>query len=56
MLTPRHRALFDASYSALLLRSNPIAQTPPPQPPSADPGQTAPSNRDKDFGDAAKLE
>ena len=23
MLTPRHRALFEASYSALLLRSDP---------------------------------
>jgi hypothetical protein len=29
MLTPRHRALFEASYSALLLRTDPGDRHPP---------------------------
>jgi hypothetical protein len=50
MLTPRHRALFEASYSALLLRSDSGERTPPPTP--AAPSQAQGSNlvTSKDFG------
>jgi hypothetical protein len=56
MLTHRHRALFEASYSALLLRSDPKEQTLPPRPPDTDAGQTARSKGDKEFGNDAKLD
>ena len=50
MLTPRHRALFEASYSALLLRSDPRERNQPPA--LAAPSQS-PDHKvmtDKDFG------
>ena len=55
MLTPRHRALFEASFSALLLRSDTGERT--QQPPQARPGQSREPNAvtDKNFepGNAA---
>jgi hypothetical protein len=50
MLTPRHRALFDASYSALLLRSDSGERHQPPAP--ATPGQGSQDHNamtEKDF-------
>jgi hypothetical protein len=55
MLTHRHRALFEASYSALLLRSDPRVQTLPPRPSAADASQAAKPNGDKDFSNVAEL-
>jgi hypothetical protein len=54
MLTHRHRALFEASYSALLLRSDSREQTLPPRPPATDASQLAKSNGDKDFSNVGK--
>jgi hypothetical protein len=53
MLTPRHRALFEASYSALLLRSEPADRSHPV--PTPTPGQLQDPNdmTDKDFGNGA---
>jgi hypothetical protein len=56
MLTHRHRALFEASYSALLLRSDPREQIHPPRPAAADVSQTAKSKGDKEFNNVAELD
>jgi hypothetical protein len=56
MLTHRHRALFEASYSALLLRNDPREQTVPPRPPAGDASQAAKAKGDRDFKDAAELD
>jgi hypothetical protein len=56
MLTHRHRALFEASYSALLLRSDPREQTLAQRPPATDASQTAKSKGDKDFNNVAELD
>jgi hypothetical protein len=56
MLTHRHRALFEASYSALLLRSDPRGQTLPPQPPATDPTPTAKPKGDRDFSSVTELD
>jgi hypothetical protein len=56
MLTHRHRALFEASYSALLLRSDPRERTLPPQPSATDATQTAKPNGDKDFNSVTELD
>ena len=49
MLTPRHRALFEASYSALLLRSDPGERNQPPAPAASSHGQDHNAMTDKDF-------
>jgi hypothetical protein len=56
MLTHRHRALFEASYSALLLRSDPRAQTLLPPPPATDAIQTDKSKADNEFESVAELD
>jgi hypothetical protein len=56
MLTHRHRALFEASYSALLLRSDPREQALPPQPPATDASPTDKSKGDRDFNSVAELD
>jgi hypothetical protein len=50
MLTPRHRALFEASYSALLLRTDAGERNPPPVASSPRPVQDPNPLADKDFG------
>jgi hypothetical protein len=56
MLTHRHRALFEASYSALLLRSDPRQQTLPPRPPATDPTHLAKAKGDSDFSNVPELD
>jgi hypothetical protein len=48
MLTPRHRALFEASFSALLLRTDTGERAQQPAP--ADPGQAHDHNPVTDKG------
>jgi hypothetical protein len=50
MLTPRHRALFEASYSALLLRSDPGERHQPPTTTTPSPAHDPNLATDKDFG------
>ena len=50
MLTPRHRALFEASYSALMLRSDPGERDQPSAPAAPSQGQDHNIMTDKDFG------
>lgn len=50
MLTPRHRALFEASYSALLLRTDAGERNQPPAPASSSQAQEPNPLADKDFG------
>jgi hypothetical protein len=49
MLTPRHRALFEASYSALLLRTVPGERQQPPGPAAPNQGHDHNSMPNKDF-------
>jgi hypothetical protein len=56
MLTHRHRALFEASYSALLLRSDPREQSRPPQPPATGASVADKSKGDRDFNSVAELD
>ena len=53
MLTPRHRALFEASYSALLLRTDPGDRHQPVPPPAPSGSQDLNVMTDKDFGPGA---
>lgn len=55
MLTPRHRALFEASFSALLLRSDTgeRPQQPSPAHPSQGPEHNAVTDKDFEPGSAA---
>jgi hypothetical protein len=50
MLTPRHRALFEASYSALLLRTDAGDRNQPPAPAAPSQAQDPNFLSDKDFG------
>jgi hypothetical protein len=49
MLTPRHRALFEASYSALLLRTDPGDRHPPVPAPAPSPAHDRNVMSSKDF-------